>query len=155
MKTWTKSFGNEMVKAVDWGCMTDELRNAITLSVMERWKKDRFKRTIKKLSQFDNKKHEKLELESDYFDVDNSYPTSPLIVDIDFVCKQLFDEHKACKFTSSLTQYQTERVIGLTSILYLSLQNCSTVTMVTTSIYDVKTKCAADMHTKFLLRYYL
>ena len=56
LKMWTKSFGNEMVKAVDWGYMTDELRNAITLSAMERWKKDQFKRTIKKINQFDNKK---------------------------------------------------------------------------------------------------
>ena len=40
-----------MVKAVDWGYMTDELRNAITLSAMERWKKDRFKTTIKEISQ--------------------------------------------------------------------------------------------------------
>ena len=71
--------------------MTDELRNAITLSVMERWKKDRFERTIMELSQFDNKKPEKLETEFDHFDVDNSYPTSPLIVDLDFVYKQLLD----------------------------------------------------------------
>ena len=84
----------------------DEHRNAITLSAMERWKKDRFKRTIKELSQFDNKKPEELESEFDHFDVDNSYPTSPLIVDLDFAYKQLFDGHKACKITSSLTQYQ-------------------------------------------------
>ena len=59
-----------MVKAVDWGYMTDELQNAITLSGMERWKKDRFKRTIKEISQFDNKKSEELEPEFDQFDVD-------------------------------------------------------------------------------------
>ena len=82
-----KEFENEMVKAVDWGYMTDELRNAITLSAMERWKQDRFKRTIKEISQFDNKKPEELESEFDHFDVDNSYPTSPLIVDLDFVHK--------------------------------------------------------------------
>ena len=76
-----------MVKAVDWGYLTDEHQNAITLSAMERWKKDRFKRTIKELSQFDNKKPEELESEFDHFDVDNSYPTSPLIVDLDFVYK--------------------------------------------------------------------
>ena len=135
--------------------MTDEHRNAITLSAMERWKRDRSKGTIKELSQFDNKKPEELESEFDHFDVNNSYPISPLIVDLDFVYKQLLDRHKACKITSSLTQYQRERLISLTRILYLSLQNCSTVTMVKTSIYDVKTKCAADMYTKFLLRYYL
>ena len=89
-----------MVKAGDWGYMTDELRNAIPLSAMERWKKDRFKRTIKELSQFDNKKPEDLESEFDNFDVDNCYPTLPLIVDLDFACKQLGDWHKACKFTS-------------------------------------------------------
>ena len=44
---------------------------------MERWKKGRFKTTIKELSQFDNKKPEELETEFDHFDVDNSYPTSP------------------------------------------------------------------------------
>ena len=44
---------------------------------MERWKKDRFKRTIKELSQLDNKKPEELESEFDHFDLDNSYPTSP------------------------------------------------------------------------------
>ena len=80
---------------------------------MERWKNGRFKRTIKELSQFDNKKQEELESEFEHFDVDNSYPTSPI---------------KACKTTLSLTQYQIERLIGLTRILYLSLQNCSTVT---------------------------
>ena len=86
--------------------MTDEFRNAITLSAMERRKKDRFERTMKELGQFDNKKPEELESEFDHFDVDNSYPTSPLFVDLDFVYKQLCDGHKSCKFTSSLTQYQ-------------------------------------------------
>ena len=38
----------------------------------------------------------------------------------------------------------------LTSILYLSLQSCSTVTMVKTSIYDVNTKCAAQGGTPIL-----
>ena len=111
---------------------------------MERWKKGRFKRTIKELSQFDDKKPDELESEFDHFDVDNSYPTSPFktpnIVDLDFVYKQLLDGHKACKTILSFTQYQRERLIGLASILYLSLQNCSTVTMVQTSIYDVNTK---------------
>ena len=60
---------------------------------------NRFKRTIKELSQFDNKKPEELESEFDHFDVDNSYPTSPLIVDLDFVYKQLLDGRKACKIT--------------------------------------------------------
>ena len=95
-----------MVKAVDWGYMTNEHRNAITLSAMARCKKDRFKRTIKELSQFDNKKPEELESEFDHLDVNNSFLTSPFIVDLDFVNKQLLDGHKACKSTSSLTQYQ-------------------------------------------------
>ena len=72
---------------------------------MERWKKDRFKRTIKELSQFDNKKPEELEseLESlfDCLDLDYSYSSSPFkcrnIVALDFVYKQLLDGHKACK----------------------------------------------------------
>ena len=51
--------------------------------------KGRFERTIKELSQSDNKKPEELELKFDYFDADTSYPTSPFkgpnIVDLDFV----------------------------------------------------------------------
>ena len=62
--------------------------------------------TIKELSQFDNKKPEELELEFDHFDLDNSYPSLPIkgsnIVHLDFVYKQLLDEHKACKTTLSL-----------------------------------------------------
>ena len=117
------------------------------------------KRTIKELSQFDNKKPEELELEFDNFDADCLYLTSPFkcrnIVDLDLVRNQLLDGHKACKTILSLMQYQRERFIGLASILHLSLQNCSTVTMVKTSIYDVSTKCGADMFMKFLLRYCL
>ena len=69
--------------------------------------KGRFKRTIKELSQFENKKPEELELEFDHFDLDNSYSSSPFkgrnIVDLDFVYKQLLDGHKACKTKLSLT----------------------------------------------------
>ena len=47
------------------------------------------KRTIKELSQFDNKKPEELESEIDHFDAANSYPNSPfkggIIVDLDFM----------------------------------------------------------------------
>ena len=115
----------------------------------------RFERAINELSQFDNKKPEELDSEFDHFDADNSYPTLPFkgrnIVDLDFVYKQLLDGHKACKATLSLTLYQRERLIGLVSILYFSLQNCSTVTMVKRIIYDVSTKCAADTYTEFLL----
>ena len=122
---------------------------------MERSKKRRFEETIKEFSQFDNKKPEELESEFDNFDVGYSYPSSPLkgrnIVDLEFVYKQLLEGHKACKTTLSLTQYQRERLIGLASIFYLILQNCSTVTMVKTSIYDVNATCAADTYTKFLL----
>ena len=61
------------------------------LSAMERWKKGQFRRTIKELSQFDNKNPEELESAFDHFDVDNSCPTSPFkgrnIVDLDFVHK--------------------------------------------------------------------
>ena len=115
----------------------------------------RLKRTIKELSQFDNKKQEEFESEFGHFDAVNSYPTSPFkghnIVDLDFLYKQLLDVHKPCNSTLSLTQYQRKRLIGLANILYLSLQNCSTVMMVKTSIYDVNAKCAADTNTKFLL----
>ena len=88
--------------------------------------------------------------------MDNSYSTSAFkcrnIVDSDFLYKQLLDGHKACKTKLSLAQYQRETLIGLTSVLYLSLQNCSIVTMVKTSIYDVNTECAADTYKKkFLL----
>ena len=48
------------------------------LSHGERGKlKGRFKRIIRELSQFSNKEPEEIESESDYFDVDNSYPTLP------------------------------------------------------------------------------
>ena len=98
---------------------------------MEGWKNGRHKRTIKELSQFDSKKPEDFESEFDHFDAANSYPTSPFksrnIVDLDFIMhKQLLDGNKPCNTTLSLTQYQRERLIGLTSVLYLSLQNCST-----------------------------
>ena len=60
---------------------------------MERWKNERFKKSIKELSQFDNKKPDELESEFDHFDADNSYPTSPFkdrnIEDLDFVCNYL------------------------------------------------------------------
>ena len=73
-------------------------------------------------------------------------------LDLDFVSKQFLDGHKAFKTTLSLLKHQGERVIDISSILFLSLQNCSTVPMVKTSIYDVNDfKCAADRHTKFLL----
>ena len=69
--------------------------------------KSRFKRTIKELSQSDNKKPEELESEFDHFDLDNSYPTSPFkgrdIMNSDLVYKQLLDGHNACKTTLSLT----------------------------------------------------
>ena len=75
-----------------------------------------------------SKKPEELESEFNHFDLDNSYPTSPFkgpnILDLDFVYKQLLDWHKAWETTLSLTKYQRERLIGLTSILYLSMQNC-------------------------------
>ena len=70
-------------------------------------KKGRFKRTVKELSQFDDKKPDELTSEFDHFDVDNSYPTSPFkgrnIVDFDLVRKQLLDGHRACKTTLSFT----------------------------------------------------
>ena len=69
--------------------------------------KGRFKRTLKELSQFDNKMPEELESEFGHFDLDNSYPSSPFkgrnIVDLDFVYKQLLDGYKACKTRLSLT----------------------------------------------------
>ena len=52
-------------------------------------------RIDKELSQFDNKKPGKLESD------------------------------KPCNTTLSLTHYQRERLVGLTSILYFSLQNCN------------------------------
>ena len=103
---------------------TSKRNNIVSHEEME---KGRFKRTIKELSQFDDKKSEELESEFDHFDVDNSYPGSPFkgrnIVDLDFVYKQLLDGHKTCRTTLSLTQHQRERLIGLTSISYFSLQN--------------------------------
>ena len=94
-------------------------------------------------------------MEFDHFDAFHSYPTSPFkdrnIVDLDSMYKQLLADHKPCNTTLSLTQYQRERLISLTSILYLILQNYSTVTIDKTSIYDVNAKCAADTYSKFLL----
>ena len=90
---------------------------------MEGWKNGRLESTIKELSQFENKKPEELESEFDNFDAANSYQTSPFkgrnIVDLDFVYKQLLHGYKPCNTILSLTQYQRERLIGLTSILYL------------------------------------
>ena len=74
---------------------------------MERWRKGQFKRAINKLGQSDNKKPEELESEFDHFDLENLYPCSPFkgrnIVDLDFVYKQLLDEHKGCETTLSLS----------------------------------------------------
>ena len=93
-------------ESIRWGKITDEYQKAITLSAMERWKNDGFKKTIKERRQFDNKKPEELESEFDNFDVDNSYPTLPIkgrnIVNLGFVYKQLLDGCKACKTTLSL-----------------------------------------------------
>ena len=105
---WTKSFRNEKAKEVDGVCcIADEHRKSITLSAMERWENGRLKRTIKELSQSDNKKPEELESELDHFDLDNSYPISRFkgrnIVDLHFVYKELLDGHKAFKTTLSLT----------------------------------------------------
>ena len=94
---------------------------------MERWKKGR---TIKELSQFDDKKPEELQSEFDRFDVDNSYPNSPFkghnIVDLDFIYKQLPDGHKACKrsnkdskFTSNLMTFTVQIYICHMSNLML------------------------------------
>ena len=139
-----------------WRYITDDHRNTITCQPWrDRKNVDYHERTIKELTQFDNKKPEELESELDNFDADYSYPTSPFkgrtIVDLNFEYKQLLDGHKACKTTLSLAQYQRERLIGLASILYLNLQNCCIVTMVKTSICDVNIKCAADTYSKFLL----
>ena len=75
--------------------MNIERNDTVSHGEME---KGKFKRIIKELSQFDNKKSEELESEFYHFD---QYPSSPLkdrnIVDLDFVYKQLLDEHKACK----------------------------------------------------------
>ena len=74
---------------------------------------------------------EELESEFDYSDAANSYPTSPfkdrIIVDLDFMYKQLLDGHKPCNTTLALTQYRRERLVDLTSILYMfvELQYCN------------------------------
>ena len=90
LKTWTKSFGNEKVKAVNgvYNRRTSKCNNTVSHEEME---KDRFKRTIKELIQFDYKKQEELESDFDHFDLDNSYLSSPFkgrnFVDLDFVYK--------------------------------------------------------------------
>ena len=69
----------------------------------------------------------KSQLEFCHFDAANSYPTSPFkgrnIVDLDFLYNKLLDGHKPFNTILSLTQYHRERLICLTSILYLSLHN--------------------------------
>ena len=144
-----------------WGCkyMTEEHRNAITLSAMEGWKNGRLKRTIKELSQFDNKSQRSLSrsltILMRLIRIQLRLSRAVLLVDLDFMYKQLLDVHKPCNTTLSLTQYQRERLISFTSILCLSLQNYNTVTMIKTSIYDVNVKCAVDTYSKFLLWVYL
>ena len=137
---------------------------------MKRWKNGKCKRTVKERRYSDRKNAEKLDSKFENLDVNNSNPISPFkgcnIVDLSFVCQQLFEGCKACKTTLSLTQCQRERVTGLSSILYLSCQNCNTITTVKTStwhvnentkdgrnacIYNVNTQCAAGTYTKFLL----
>ena len=49
-----------------WGYMTDDHQNAITLAAMEDRKNGRLERTMKELSQFDDKKPEDLESEFDH-----------------------------------------------------------------------------------------
>ena len=58
-------------------------------------------------------------------------------MDLGFVYKQLLDGCKNCKTTLSLTQCHRETVIGLARILYLSCQNCSTLTMVKISTWHL------------------
>ena len=90
---------------------TLEGNNIVSYGRME--KNGCFERTIKELSQFDNKKLEELESEFYHFDAANLYPTSPFkgrIVDLDFMYKQLLDGRKPCNTTLSLTQYQRERL---------------------------------------------
>ena len=98
LKAWTKGFGNEKVKAVNGGILQ---MNIETQLLCQLWGKGQFKRAIKELSQFDDKKPEELESEFDHFDWGNSYPTSHFkgrnIVDLDFVYRQLLDGHKAFK----------------------------------------------------------
>ena len=98
--------------------MTDEHRNVITFSAMEGWKNGRLKRTIKELSQFDNKMPEELSLTILFLliRIQIRFSRDVTFMDIDFVYKQILDGHKPCNATLSLTQYQRERLIGLTSI---------------------------------------
>ena len=81
------------------GYITDEHRNAMTFSAIDRWKKVDLKEPIKEFSQIDTNKPEELQSEFDDFDPNNSYPSSSFkgrnIMDLDFVYKQLLDGHKA------------------------------------------------------------
>ena len=54
MENVDKEFWKCKGESSRWGYITDQHRNAPTLSAIERWKKRRFKRAIKELSQFDN-----------------------------------------------------------------------------------------------------
>ena len=71
------------------------------------------------------------------------------VVDLDFAYKQLLDGCKACKIALCLTQCQRQKVIGVASILYLTCQNCSTITMVKTSTWHLSENTQdpyAEMH---------
>ena len=72
---------------------------------MERWKKDRFKRTIKELGQFDKRSLSRsLAILMWIIRVQLRLSKAVThIVDLDFVHKQLLDGRKACKTTLSLT----------------------------------------------------
>ena len=74
---------------------------------MERWKKVDLKEPSRNLVNSTIKKPDELESEFIHFDLDSLYPSSPFegrnIVNLDFVYKQLFDGHKACKTILSLT----------------------------------------------------
>ena len=131
-----------------WGYVTDEHRNAITLSA----------RTIKEQSQFDNKKPEELESEFDHFYLNISYPSSPCkgcnIVGFDFVYKQLLEGIKLANhiILDIISKRKIDRSYKHFIPQFAELQCCN-------DGQNKHLRClyilSVQQYTKFLLWYYL
>ena len=79
------------------------------------------------------------------------------IIDLSYMCNQVVEGCISCKSTHSLADYDSERMVGLASILYIKCGKCSILTPIRTSqshtyehedgketrIFDINTKCAA------------
>ena len=71
-------------------------------------------------------------------------------MDLDFVYKQLFDGCNACKTALSLTHMSKRKIDRFCKNFIPQLPELQYCSDGQRSIYNVNTKCAADMHTKLL-----